>query len=161
MNQELRQGLRSLVRHPGFSLTAIVTLALGVGASAAVFAVAWHLLLKPLPWPDADRIVQVWNTFKKTAAINVLAPANYFDIEREARSFEAVAAYNFFPHTLIQSSCAFARSPAAISASSPANRCSDARSAMKTRGTGARYSSSARDCGCAASAAIRASREKQ
>lgn len=100
MNHELRQGFRSLLRHPGFSLTAIVTLALGVGANAAVFAVAWHLLLKPLPWPDADRIVQVWNTFKKTAAINVLAPANYFDIEREARSFEAVAAYNFFPHTL-------------------------------------------------------------
>jgi predicted permease len=100
MNHELRQGLRSLLRHPGFSLTAIVTLALGVGANAAVFAVAWHLLLKPLPWPDADRVVQIWNTVKKTAAINVLAPANYFDVERDARSFEAVAAYNFFPHTL-------------------------------------------------------------
>lgn len=100
MNHELRQGLRILLRHPGFSLTAIVTLALGVGANAAVFAVAWHTLLKPLPWPDADRIVQVWNTFKKTGAINVLAPANYLDIEREARLFDAVAAYNFFPHTL-------------------------------------------------------------
>ena len=100
MNHELRHGFRLLLRHPGFSLTAIVTLALGVGANAAVFAVAWHLLLKPLPWTDADRIVQVWNTFKKTAAINVLAPANYLDIEHDARSFEAVAAYNFFPHTL-------------------------------------------------------------
>jgi putative ABC transport system permease protein len=100
MNHELRQGFRLLLRHPGFSLTAIVTLALGVGANAAVFAVAWHLLLKPLPWPGADRIVQVWNTFKKTGAINVLAPANYLDIERDARSFEAVAAYNFFPYTL-------------------------------------------------------------
>jgi predicted permease len=100
MNHELRNAFRLLWRHPGFSLTAILTLALGVGANAAVFAVAWHLLLKPLPWPDADRVVQIWNTFKKTAATNVLAPANYFDVEREARSFEAVAAYNFFPYTL-------------------------------------------------------------
>jgi putative ABC transport system permease protein len=100
MKQDLRHGLRLLLRQPAFSLTAILTLALGVGANAAVFAVAWHLLLKPLPWPDADRVVQIWNVFKKTGQQNVLAPANFFDIERESQQFAAVAAYNFFPYSL-------------------------------------------------------------
>jgi putative ABC transport system permease protein len=100
MKQDLRHGIRLLLRQPTFSLTAILTLALGVGANAAVFAVAWHLLLKPLPWPDADRIVQIWQVFKKTGQQNVLAPANFFDIERESQQFQAVAAYNFFPYSL-------------------------------------------------------------
>ena len=100
MAHEFLYGLRLLMRQPAFCFTAVLTLALGVGANAAVFAVAWHLLLKPLPWPGADRIVQVWNTAKKTGAVNVLAPANYLDLERESTSFEAVAAYNYFPYTL-------------------------------------------------------------
>ena len=100
MKQDLRHGLRLLLRQPAFSLTAILTLALGVGANAAVFAVAWHLLLKPLPWPDADRVVQIWQVFQKTGQQNVLAPANFFDIEREGQQFQAVAAYNFYPYSL-------------------------------------------------------------
>ncbi len=100
MIQDLRHGIRLLLRQPAFSLTAILTLALGVGANAAVFAVAWHLLLKPLPWPNAERVVQIWQVFKKTGQQNVLAPANFFDIERESQQFQAVAAYNFFPYSL-------------------------------------------------------------
>jgi predicted permease len=100
MTQDLRHGIRLLLRQPAFSLTAILTLALGVGANAAVFAVAWHLLLKPLPWPDADRVVQIWQVFKKSGQQNVLSPANFFDIEREGQQFQAVAAYNYFPYSL-------------------------------------------------------------
>jgi hypothetical protein len=81
---DLRHAARGLARHRGFTTAAVLTLALGIGANAAVFTAAWHLLLKPLPWPEADRLVQIWNTTRAGGGINVLAPANYLDIEREA-----------------------------------------------------------------------------
>src|SRR5688500_13882666 len=56
----LRIALRSLRRRPGFSLLAIVTIALGAGANAAVSAVAYAVLLKPLPYAEPDRVVAVW-----------------------------------------------------------------------------------------------------
>jgi putative ABC transport system permease protein len=97
---DIQHAVRGLARNRGFTATAVLTLALGIGANAAVFTATWHLLLKPLPWPAADRLVQVWNTVRRTGDINVLAPANYLDIEREAQSFEAVAAYTFFDYPL-------------------------------------------------------------
>ena len=97
---DVQHAVRGLARNRGFTATAVLTLALGIGANAAVFTATWHLLLKPLPWPAADRLVQVWNTVRRTGDINVLAPANYLDIEREAQSFEAVAVYTFFDYPL-------------------------------------------------------------
>jgi hypothetical protein len=55
--------------------------------------------MKPLPWPAAEHLVQVWNTVRRTGEINVLAPANYLDIERDAQSFEAVASSSTSPST--------------------------------------------------------------
>ena len=55
---------------------------------------------KPLPWPEPDRLVQIWNTSRRTGDVNVLAPANYLDIERESQTLEAVAAYTLFDFPL-------------------------------------------------------------
>ena len=60
MSVAVRLAVRSLIRRPGFSLLAIVTIALGAGANAAVFAVSYGILLKPLPFDQPDRLVAVW-----------------------------------------------------------------------------------------------------
>ena len=57
--QDLRYGIRLLRRQPGFAAVAILTMALGIGATTVLFSVAYGVLLKPLPWPDADRLVRV------------------------------------------------------------------------------------------------------
>ena len=54
--------LRRLGRHPGFTAIAVLTLALGIGTNTAVFTVAHTLLLKPLPWPESDRVVNLWES---------------------------------------------------------------------------------------------------
>jgi putative ABC transport system permease protein len=58
---DLRFGMRILRRNPGFTLAAIVVLALGIGANTAIFSIVNAVLLRPLPYPDASRIMQVWH----------------------------------------------------------------------------------------------------
>ena len=96
MLHDLRLALRLLGRTPGFASAAVLTLALGVGANTAIFTVAWHAFLKPLPYPGADRLVHVWETFLPNDAINPAMPANVRDWSRENRSFEAIAVYTYF-----------------------------------------------------------------
>src|SRR3954470_10659105 len=74
--QDLRFAFRSLIRQPGFALTAIVTLALGIGATTAIFSVVNAVILRPLPFPQPDRIVGIANLWTKTGsrALTVSAP---------------------------------------------------------------------------------------
>jgi putative ABC transport system permease protein len=58
---DLRLGLRILLRNPGFSATAILLLALGIGANTAIFSVVNAVLLRPLPYQDSSRIMQIWH----------------------------------------------------------------------------------------------------
>jgi hypothetical protein len=85
--------LRGLVRQPGFSALAIITLALGIGVTVAIFSALEAVVLNPLPFPDSDRLVAVyedasWLGYGK----NTPAPANFSDWKKQARSFEDMAA---------------------------------------------------------------------
>ena len=75
---DLRQAARSLRRTPGFAIAAVLTLALGIGATTAVFSVVNGVVLKPLPYPDPDRLVAAWNAWDDTPRGGI-SPAEYFD----------------------------------------------------------------------------------
>ena len=93
--QDLRYGLRTLTKNPGFTAVAIVTLALGIGAATAMFTVVDGVLLKPLRYRDADRIVALSTVFTdRGRAIPRLTGADYIDIRDQHRLFDAIATYS-------------------------------------------------------------------
>ena len=88
----LRSTLRSLSKEPGFVATSIVTLALGIGSSTAIFSVIESVLLRPLPYGDAERLVVVWETEPDRDELNV-AGANLIDWQDQNASFDGLAAF--------------------------------------------------------------------
>jgi predicted permease len=91
---DLRYALRQLRKSPGFTLTAIVTLALGIGANTAIFTVVNAVLLKPLSYPDADRIVQFITTYSGGSS-NVASIPKFRNWQQQSTIFKEVAAYDF------------------------------------------------------------------
>jgi putative ABC transport system permease protein len=89
--RDLRIGIRSLTKAPGFALAAILTLALGVGATTAIFSVVHGVVLRPMPYPNPDSLVMVWEITPQSGQFSV-APGNFFDWRRQATSFESLAA---------------------------------------------------------------------
>lgn len=94
---ELLLGLRLLRRNPAFAVTAILLLALGIGANTAIFSVVNAVLLRPLPFQDSSRIMQIWHvppakSFPGLSLFSV-SPANYLDWRSMNHSFEDMAAY--------------------------------------------------------------------
>ena len=90
--QELRQALRSLLRRPGFAASVVLSLALGIGANAAVFSVASALLLRPLPYPDPERLVILWNRSPGLGiAEDWFSTAQYLDIRSGHAGFSDLA----------------------------------------------------------------------
>jgi predicted permease len=94
---DLRYGFRAVRRSPGFAVGAILVLALGIGANTAIFSIVNAALLRPLPYEDASRLMQVWHvppakSFPGMTLFSV-SPANYLDWQRQSTSFEAMAAY--------------------------------------------------------------------
>ncbi|MGE0128237.1 MAG: ABC transporter permease [Blastocatellales bacterium] len=90
--QDLRYGARMLLRKPGFTLIAVITLALGVGANTTIFSIVDAVLLRSLPYHDADRIVQLREVNEKGNKIPVAEP-NYLDVRERNRSLESVAQF--------------------------------------------------------------------
>ncbi len=93
LSQDVRFGGRMLVRNPGFAVVAILTLALGIGANAAIFGVVNAVLLRPLPWSEADRAVMIWSrwtAFDKTW----VAEGEVVDYRRRSRTLEQIAAWD-------------------------------------------------------------------
>jgi predicted permease len=90
--QDLRYGLRMLVRNPGSTAVAVLTLALGIGANTAIFSVIDTALLRPLPYPNPDRIVMLYGR-TATGDMGDISPADFLDYQKEVRSFEHLAAF--------------------------------------------------------------------
>ncbi len=92
--QDVRYGIRTLIRQPGFSLTAILTLALGIGATTAIFSVVNAVVLRPMPFADAERIVSVTNFYTNTGTQgSTVSSPDFFDWHEQNRSFDALAYY--------------------------------------------------------------------
>src|SRR2546423_1285448 len=98
---DLRYAIRSLLKRPGFTLIAVVTLALGIGANTAIFSAINALLLKPLPFPDLDRVVAIWDKLPSRGVLhNEVAMANYLDWQTQNKSFDQLALYRWWSANL-------------------------------------------------------------
>ena len=93
LGQDIRYGLRTLGRAPGFSAMAVVTLALGIGATTAIFSLVYSVLLAPLPYPSPERLLQVFETSPQGSLRNPVSAGNVVDWQQGARSFSALGAY--------------------------------------------------------------------
>ncbi|HEX8985775.1 MAG TPA: ABC transporter permease [Bryobacteraceae bacterium] len=89
--QDLRYSLRTLLKSPGFTAVAVLTLAIGIGANTALFSVVDSLLLRPLPFPDSDRVVVLWSKPPDGGIANI-SPAEFFDYRAQNRVFEHIGA---------------------------------------------------------------------
>jgi putative ABC transport system permease protein len=94
---DIRYAIRSLVKRPAFTLVAAITLALGIGANTAIFSSVYALLLKPLPFPELDRVVAVWDSYpSKGVTRNEVSMANYLDWRAQNQSFQQLALYSWW-----------------------------------------------------------------
>ncbi|HLJ47678.1 MAG TPA: ABC transporter permease [Bryobacteraceae bacterium] len=113
---DLRFGIRMLFRNPAFTLVAILTLAIGIGANTAVFSVIDAVLLRPLPYGHSERLVRIWEKRPRIAAGSV-SFADFADWRRQSKSLEGMSAYTTGDYTLTGSADPEQIHGAAISAS--------------------------------------------
>ena len=92
--KDIRYGVRGLLKRPGFTAVAVITLALGIGANTAIFSLVNAVLLRSLPYRDADRLVMIWEDASfANFPRNTPAPANFADWRSQSQSFEGMAAF--------------------------------------------------------------------
>ncbi|MET0645632.1 MAG: ABC transporter permease [Pyrinomonadaceae bacterium] len=92
--QDVRYGVRVLAKHKGFTAVAVLTLALGIGANTAIFSVVNDLLLRPLPYSDAERVAMVWEVTPSGRHMNTTSRANFREWRAQGSSFESMAAFS-------------------------------------------------------------------
>ena len=98
---DVRYAIRNLIKRPAFTFIAALTLALGIGANTAIFSSVYALLLKPLPFPQLDRVVTLWDTYPtRGVRRNEVAVANYLDWQAQNKSFEQLALYRWWTANL-------------------------------------------------------------
>src|ERR1700752_290876 len=97
--QDLRYGLRMLAKYPGFTAIVILTLALGIGASTAIFSVVDAVLLRPLPYPNPQRIVTVWEK-EANGHRTRLADPNFLDFRSQNHTLEGPATFSSGPESV-------------------------------------------------------------
>lgn len=90
--RDFTYSLRSLWRSPGFAITALLLITIGIGANAAIFTLADFVLVRPLPFPHSDRLVEIWEKHQGYSYME-LSPANYRDFKTPSTVFESMGAY--------------------------------------------------------------------
>ena len=101
VQQDVKYALRMFVRQPGVTLVVVITLALGIGANAAIFSAVNAILLRPLPYDDPGRLVMLWEKRPAEGVVdNVVAPADFVDWTKLATSFDRMAALLSLPADL-------------------------------------------------------------
>lgn len=102
LRQDLKYAGRTMARAPGFAITAVVVSALGIGATTAAFTMVDHVLLRPLPFRDPERLVKLYQNRALTHSTYwELSPANYRDLKRMSSSFESLGTYRGLSVNLI------------------------------------------------------------
>src|SRR4026208_782628 len=97
--QDIRYGARTLRKNFGFTLVAVITLALGIGANTAIFSVVNGVLLRPLPYKDPEQLVSIWEVQSKQDH-SQFSPAEFLDYQAQNQSFSEMAAYRDMNFTL-------------------------------------------------------------
>src|SRR5580698_3099027 len=97
--QDFRYAARTLRQRPGFTAVGVLTLALGIGASTAIFSAVNPILFEPLPYPHANRIIMIWDTYD--GARSRLAFGNWRELTERNHSFEALAAYEAWQPVMV------------------------------------------------------------
>jgi predicted permease len=95
VRQDLRYAVRMLGRSPGFAVAAVLTLALGIGANAAIFSLVNAVLLRPLPYRAPEQLVRVWERSPRGDERNVVSPGNYHDWRTRSKSLVPLAAHSW------------------------------------------------------------------
>ena len=97
---DTKYALRQLIKTPGFTLTAVLTLALGIGVNAAMFSVIDQVFLRPLPYPNAGRLVRMGGTPQTGTGFNTVSIPDIRDWQARAHSFQGIGFYSMQPITL-------------------------------------------------------------
>jgi putative ABC transport system permease protein len=99
--QDLRYGARMLLKNPVFTLIAVITLSLGIGANSAIFTIVNGVLLRPLPFDEPEQLVKVWEMrYQLGGARRPVSPADFFDWRAQNTTFQHMAAYTAGDYTL-------------------------------------------------------------
>src|SRR5262245_57982558 len=94
--QDLRYGARMLMKKPGFTLIAVITLSLGIGANTAIFSVVDAVLLRPMPYPEAERLVFLWSTLRSQGiSASGSAMPDYREWRDQNRTLEGLAGFYY------------------------------------------------------------------
>ena len=98
--KDIRYGLRSLLKRPGFTAIALVALALGIGANTAIFSLVNAVVLRPLPFPESERLVWMWGNIRNGGNRASVSPLDFLDYRKENKTFEHFAASGSLPNAV-------------------------------------------------------------
>jgi putative ABC transport system permease protein len=102
--RDIAYGARTFRRNPVFSVVALLTLALGIGANTAIFSVVDAVVLSPLPYPQPDRLLTLWENTHAAGGLSTVSPANFYDWREQSHSFAKMAAINPYPDFILNPS---------------------------------------------------------